>query len=777
MKRTNKRLILANGEAYARPIEKKSSGGPKEYPRSFDEARVHVTQELNNTLEAFNKLPREKRLEDEAVFCIRLHPDFNAKSFEPQYIFSEETNLRNVGSRYYRTQPKNVGKTKRITKMVNDEVDSISGRLIFASGSEGGYLRLLEMINRKSHMYTQAFQHEIQRIETINLLPSCEQILGLEEEWEEWEEGRVEIVFHPSKVSVANQTNFLKELLPTESRKERPIRTAQYENGPLFISCYLNKSGLLSLGGANPLRTAHPLELNSFEELRSNTGLNTPPPPTTNSKSTIKIGMFDGGISKDHPLLKGHVEEDTSFSPSSLPVQEGIDHGTAVAGAILYGPLNNYDTENPLPPPEVSVVSFRVLPTSDPTDIDLYESIDIIEKVVPQRKDIKTYNLSFGPRGPILDDKISRFTYALDTLAAKHDVTFCVAVGNDGQNGHGCDRIQAPSDIANGFGVGAHTERNGKLIHAPYSCKGPGRESAKLKPDLVAFGGCDQNPIHLIASTHLAKAVSRGTSFSAPLVSSICGQTHGIVQKCPPLLARALMLHHSEHPEGKPDHLLGHGIAPNNTENLLSCSDKSVTLVYKGSILAKKMIKLPILLPPNLITKGMVSLRWTIAGLPPIEPNHPADYTSMCIEDTYYPNSNSFKFSPPKGSIHKPVTKNMDADMDEILDLIEQGWRQGALPVSKSGNQYATEEERRADHKWESIVRRETTMRANSLNEPFLVLHAIPRHDATLPIQYAAVVTISSKKYSGDLYDAVVRRFTALQPIRLRTETEIRVNI
>src|SRR6266511_1621653 len=102
--------------------------------------------------------------------------------------------------------------------------------------------------------------------------------------------------------------------------------------------------------------------------------------------------MFDGGIDVTHPLLAGRAEQDEALSIKTTATPDGIAHGTAVAGAILYGPLNNKDTKVPLSAPPVSVVSFRVLPTSDPNDIDLYESIDVIEKVVPARKDIAIYN-------------------------------------------------------------------------------------------------------------------------------------------------------------------------------------------------------------------------------------------------------------------------------------------------------------------------------------------------------------------------------------------------
>ena len=74
------------------------------------------------------------------------------------------------------------------------------------------------------------------------------------------------------------------------------------------------------------------------------------------------------------------------------------------------------------------------------------------------------YNLSFGPRGAIVDDDISHFTYALDRLSMlPHHPLFCVAVGNDGDLPYPFNRIQAPSDLVNGLGIGAYTfDKNGE---------------------------------------------------------------------------------------------------------------------------------------------------------------------------------------------------------------------------------------------------------------------------------------------------------------------------
>lgn len=201
-------------------------------------------------------------------------------------------------------------------------------------------------------------------------------------------------------------------------------------------------------------------------------------------------------------------------------------------------------------------------------------------------------------------------------------------------------------------------------------------------------------------------------------------------------------------------------------------------MVFQGDIAAKKMVKLPIMLPPQLVTTGKVTLKWTVAALPPVEPNHPSDYTAMCIEDTFYPDSRIFTYSPKRGTVGvKPRRLHQIDDAATIQTLLTDGWKKSGLPVSESGNQYPSETDRRIQYKWEAIVRRSKSKLATSLNEPSLVLHAIPRHGSSRRLEYAAVVTISAPKFSGDLYDAVIRRYSALQPVRLRTEAELRVRI
>ena len=502
----SRRILLANGEKYLERVIKPGYGRPGQLPRSYEEARQLVKRDVTNSLEQLATLPKRKRYDDESVLCLRLHPDRTAKTYDPKGLLETIRDLENIGSRNYKIPTRSVAQTNRIKKLLEANIEEATGRLVFIRSNDAGFKRLLKKLEESERLLPEAFCRDIQSIEQFNLLQTGEQLHfpGA------WSEGRVELVLHPTRHSQGDQMNFLRTLFGGEDQTK--IQARPYLDGPTFISCYLNESILKAIADANPLRSAHPLVFGGLDDLRSSPSFPAPPPPLSKTRSTIRVGLFDGGIDVSHPHLMNHAEQDENLSIQTAPDPQCVAHGTAVAGAILYGPLNQTKTKVPLPTPQVSVLSIRVLPTTSQVDPDLYECIDVIEEAVPIRNDVTFWNLSFGPRGPIMEDSISRFTYALDSLSVAHKVSFCVAVGNDGDAGADLNRIQAPSDLVNGLGVGAHTHsaKNDQIEHAEYSCQGPGRECGKVKPEVTAFGGCDLNPIHLISTIHGQKILTKG---------------------------------------------------------------------------------------------------------------------------------------------------------------------------------------------------------------------------------------------------------------------------
>jgi hypothetical protein len=733
-----------------------------------------VKSGVSSVLHQFEALPQEKKIPGEAVFCLRLHPDATAKSYDPVALFEEVPDLQNVGSRNYHIGTGEVAKTKRIQKKAQDGTEKVDGRLIFIRSSPAGFQRLLDRLDAPSSVLTHQFRDEIRRVEQFNSLSNDEQILGFEPKWRE---GRAELVLHPSKTTARGQMEFLFELFEFCGIDWDKSGIRQYPLGPTFASCHLTRQMLNLLAGTNPLRAAHPFTFGGLEDLRHVQTFPAPRPPASTTRSTIKVGMFDGGVDTSVDLLAGHVEEDTSLAIESTPRAEYIAHGTAVAGALLHGPLNGVDASARLPVPPVYVVSIRTLPTSDPQDIDLYESIDVVERAVPARKDIRVFNLSFGPRGPILDDTVSRFTHVLDTLAVAHKVTFVVAVGNHGEQ-TGLDRIQSPSDLVHGLGIGAFSRNGQSEVHAPYSCKGPGRECAKIKPDIAAFGGCQHTPIHLVSGTNGKKILSAGTSFAAGVAARVCAQAAECFERATALLSRALLIHTAVHPNGQPDHFLGHGCVLPTIDDILYCPEPGVTVVFLGDILPTKMVRLPIPLPSDLQLPGKLKITWTVAALVPIDANHPNDYTCCCVEDTFYPHSRNYLFTKTVKGKPKSKKLNIEDDAAAVKQLLADGWQRGSFPATLSGNEYKDEHARRAlDCKWEPLVRRSRRMLGTNLHEPFLILHGILRNRFTERFEYATIVTIEAPKFTGDLYTEIRRRYPALAPIRLRTEAEIRVQI
>ena len=774
-----RRLILGNGEKYAASVEKPGTGRPPKLPRTYGEARTKLVSELKEAAEQFRNLPQRLKKPSEAVFCLRLHPDVTAKSYDPSALITSVPDLRDVGSRQYSVAGSEVASTERLQKrLAKQDDDLVDARLVFVQGGATAFGGLLSQLDQAESKLTDSFRTDVCRIERFDLLAPEERVVGFDDSFEE---GRAELVIHPSRDSDPRQAEFLFELFDACGIDSDKATIRPYLGGPTFVSCRITRDSLTEISRANPLRSAHPLRFAGLTRLRNSPTASAPKPPPGNTRSTIKVGVLDGGIDTSNALLAGHAEEDTSLSVATPPDDECVAHGTAVAGAVLHRELNDLKAKDQLADPPVSVVSFRMFPTSDPLDVDLYECVDAIEKIVPARSDIKFYNVSFGPHGPIQDDPVSRFTYVLDHLSCKHNVSFCVAVGNDG-NVAGEERVQAPADMVHGLGIGAYTRNGVAVKHAEYSSRGPGRECGKLKPDVASFGGCENSPMHLVSTEPGKKVLQWGTSFAAPPATRLTALAGSAFDSSSPLLGRALVVHTAKHPDGKPDVKLGNGAIADSLDAVLDCSSKRVTVVFQGEIKPAEFVQLPVPWPGDAALPGMVSVEWTVAALAPVSAMHPSDYTSCCIEDTLYPDGQLFSFSEPvpPGEKGKSRVLHLVNDSSEIASLTAAGWKQSTWPKSESGNTKVGLDEverRKIDLKWESVVRRKLRKRGENFDQPILLLHGIGRRNVVDAFGYVAVVTVEAKKFDGDLYAAIRNRYPALSPIRLRSEAETRIKL
>lgn len=752
-----KHPILANGEYYITPLEKRIGGGNITRPHEYFEAKQRL---LSNIDSIQAEIEKEKEIfVKEKVVCVRLEPKYEAKSYVPTSLISE-SHMKLIGGRKYSADDTEQSKAKMyFLRATNAELEDLKTK--FSTSEKDG---------------VKSWREQICTIKSIDFLSPSEKTMGFPDDWEE---GVVEIVLHPLG---SDYKEAIKGFFRLTNLNHKNVAVRSYDDGLTFLCARMNKTSIESVQKYNPLRSIKPLD-DDWDELflrRSSIVAPAPQPPEQIIKPFVKIGVFDGGVKSGTPLLDPYVVSHDMVGTKAT--ERFLDHGSGVCGAVLYGTNLRGKTESDhVDNPSVSIESFRVFPTvpdSEPTkNYQMYSTIDIIERVVSERSDIKIYNVSFGPKGAILDDDINRFTYVCDKLSydAPDGINplFCIAAGNDGNLEKPLNRIQSPADMVNGLGIGAYSiSFLGDKYRSSYSCIGPGREGAKIKPDLLEFGGDTSMPF-ITTKSGAELMGEQGTSFASPVVAGKIGKLMAASPQIHPHMARALLIHHATPDESISQDEQGFGLCPNDVTEVLNCSDKKVTILYEGEISSTTTAKLPIFLPDVSTTHGMAHLTWTICTVVNPNVNDSDAYTNNCIEDTFYPNEMKFNFRGPKKTEQLNLLKS--EDIQRAKELFGLGYQKSELPVSRSAKPCFAEADLRSnDYKWDTVIRKEISMRCSSLLSPFLSLHAIGRDDYEREkIKYFVVITVDIPKYSGSVYDGVLQTYRNLAPIEIQNINRI----
>ena len=751
--------IIAHGELYVEPISKKSGPVIKSYPHEYEEAKSQLISNIDKITSTLigEDSESEEIFIDEKIICLRMEPKFEAKSYVPNSIINSQKDMKLIGGRKY---------------SIDDED---SAKLYFVKTSDSALLQFKQKLEKGTNDHNKSWRNQVCSLRGVDLLSPDEKVLGFDDNWQN---GCIEIVLHPIG---DNYEKAIKTLFDISKISYENAQIRTYEDGLTFISTTCSKEQLKSISNLNVLRTVHPMGKISVEPLRLDVpGFKIPNVEYEKKVSSIKVGVFDGGADESHPLLKNYVS--CIDATSSVENSFCVDHGTGVCGIILHGNIAGKSGAS-LPIPKVSINCYRVLPLSNYNDNELYEVIDTIENIVPNERDTRLYNLSIGPVGAIVDDSISRFTYVLDRLTYSVDPDevnplFSIAVGNDGDLVYPLNRIQAPSDMVNGLGVGAYTfDNNGRKIRAPYSCIGEGREGGKIKPDILDFGGNYDHPF-IVASNNSKKVSGEmGTSFASPLAVHKIGSLMAQSQNISPHLGRALLIHTAEYDKNQTKQHQGFGFCQSDIDNILTCGDNDVTLIYSGSLMTSQTVKLPIFAPRINSVSGNVKIKWTIATI--VNPciNDPDAYTSNCIEDTFVPHDMTFNFYK-KGDSTRRINMLSQGSSELAQELINQGYVRSDYPVSHPSKRNWNEKDlRNKDLKWDTIISKQLSMRGSSLSSPYLALHAIGRNDfKDDKIRYFAVISISAPKFKGSLYDTILQSYRNLAPIEIRNINRILVS-
>lgn len=327
----------------------------------------------------------------------------------------------------------------------------------------------------------------------------------------------------------------------------------------------------------------------------------SPPPP-----GAARVCVLDSGINSNHPLLRAAFGEAASYIEGCDPEDE-VGHGTAVAGIVLYGNIEECLAANQWLP-ELVLCSGKVMTKGVGTDEVVFDEKTIeqtIEKAVEYfagELGCRIFNLSLGNENVPYDGRHVRgIAYTLDRLAREYDILFVVSAGNfrgtetlpkaDWRSEYP-EYLLAPESVIidpapamNVLTVGAlanHTanvdeQRYGdREINAlspaaedqpaPFTRHGPSIKGA-IKPDLVAHGGNLATPMrregeqlkndgrrlgvltlkHDFIGSTLLKDIS-GTSFSAPYVTHLAGRLLNNYPRASANLLRALLVNHADVP-------------------------------------------------------------------------------------------------------------------------------------------------------------------------------------------------------------------------------------
>ena len=329
------------------------------------------------------------------------------------------------------------------------------------------------------------------------------------------------------------------------------------------------------------------------------------------SEDIPAVVVVDSGISDKLPVLRSWVLGRESFV---VPPYQNTEHGTFVAGLICWGHILN-PTLKGLNSDPCGVFDLQIIPNSDPEKGDVESLLESeflwsLEKSLKQwANKYKVWNLSLNTDAVCLIDEFSPLAEELDNLQEKYRVSFVISAGNyisrplldypRTQEQEEKGRITSPADSVLGITVGAisHVDhkKSGVIKNHPsaFSRNGSGPNYV-IKPDLVHYGGACSTDLSHIAGIHSINGKKSvevfGTSFSAPLVSRTLAQIYHYVTPTPsPVLARALLTHHSRDPRTDnriPDgeeNCFGFGL-PAPVPYCLECTPYSSTLVFEDAL-------------------------------------------------------------------------------------------------------------------------------------------------------------------------------------------------
>lgn len=137
----------------------------------------------------------------------------------------------------------------------------------------------------------------------------------------------------------------------------------------------------------------------------------------------IRVMIIDGGVDATHPLLS-RIKHIKHFSNEKLPPTRLNNHGTHVAGLVIYGPMKHEADKSDELCKDIEVVSCQIFIDNDNDAVE--KEISCLEYAV--NNNIKYINLSFGGSSPLNEER------ELLAKLSNNGTKIVAAAGNEGSN-------------------------------------------------------------------------------------------------------------------------------------------------------------------------------------------------------------------------------------------------------------------------------------------------------------------------------------------------------
>lgn len=364
------------------------------------------------------------------------------------------------------------------------------------------------------------------------------------------------------------------------------------------------------------------------------------------------VGVLDNGIARIPQLVPWMYGDRWSpYTDDDL----AKDHGTFVAGIIVYGDL--LEGKDWVGHKGVRVFDAAVLPDLSKETIDEDELISNIQRVIKKyHNEIKIWSLSISISREIQDDKFSDFAIALDSLQDAYNIIICKSAGNTTEPLYlrPKERINEGADSVRSLVVGsvAHEQSVYDLEPvgnpSPFSRMGPGPQFI-IKPEVSHYGGnagIDGSGTFCISGVKSLNikgqtATSVGTSFSTPRVASlVAGLCERIDESFDPLLLKALIIHNAKYPIGLtvPEYdrtkYMGFGV-PTDIEQIIYNKNNEATLILRDSLSKGEYIDiLDFPMPECLVKDGYYTgqITVTIVYDPVLDATQGAEYCQSNVD-------------------------------------------------------------------------------------------------------------------------------------------------